>query len=299
MNIITLTLNPAFDVHYTVDEFKPFAENYVSKISVQSGGKGINVSGALKSAGAENTAYVVVGERDFDSFSKGLDIKCKFFLTDGEVRRNITVHTHGMPETRLSTDNFVLKEGVFDKVKCELYSVCGDDTVVVFSGRIPKGVGIDNVTDMLVSLREKGTKIVCDSNSLSLDDLLKIKPWLVKPNEHEVKKLHDGEFTDFALELFERGIENVMVSLGERGIYYYGKNHCFTARPPKIDCISTIGAGDSAIAGFISAYAKGADIESSVKYAVAFGTASCLTQGTNPPAYEDIASIFDKVEISY
>ena len=99
MKIYTLTLNPAFDLHYTIENFKPYSENYVDESLTQSAGKGINISRALRSEGVDNTAFVIVGGNDFDSYSKNLDIDCKYFVTEGDVRKNITVHTKGMPET--------------------------------------------------------------------------------------------------------------------------------------------------------------------------------------------------------
>lgn len=295
MKIYTLTLNPAFDLHYTIENFKPYSENYVDESLTQSAGKGINISRALRSEGVDNTAFVIVGGNDFDSYSKNLDIDCKYFVTEGDVRKNITVHTKGMPETRISLDDFVVKKEIFNDFKKALCHVCDEDTIVTFTGRLPKGIDKQDAKDMLVNIKKTGAKIVCDCNSFNLDDLEEIKPWLIKPNEAEIKELYDGDIMTAGEKLHNSGIDNVMISLGSEGVVCFCNQGFFKVIPPKIEVVSTIGAGDSTIAGFVTAYTKGWNVEDCVKYGVATGTAACLEEGTNPPDKVNIEKIFNEI----
>ena len=292
MKIYTLTLNPAFDLHYTIDDFKPYSENYVHKSLTQSAGKGINISRGLKSAGIENTAYIIVGKNDFESYIRDLDVGYKYYLTPGDVRKNITVHTKDMPETRISLDDFYVDKAVFENLKNDLYSVCDENTIVTFTGRLPKGIEKQCAVDMLASIKKTGAKIVCDCNSFTFEDLEYIKPWLIKPNETEIKQLYNGDVKIAGEKLQKSGIETVVISMGGEGVLFFYKNGMLKVKPPKIHVISTIGAGDSTIAGFITAFTKGMDVEDCVKYAVASGTAACLEEGTNPPSIERIEEIY-------
>ena len=105
--IYTITLNPAFDLHYEMDEFVPFSENYVKKAKKSPGGKGINVSKALSVMGVSNKAYVVLGKENGDEFLNGLkDIDIEPFYEEGRIRENITIHPEKGKETRISLDNF-------------------------------------------------------------------------------------------------------------------------------------------------------------------------------------------------
>ena len=95
----------------------------------------------------------------------------------------------------------------------------------------------------------------------------------------------------------DHGVANVMVSLGEQGAMLLHEGSCYIATPPAIDAKSTIGAGDSTLAGFIAAADRGKSPADCLKNAVAYGTAACLTPGTLPPTAEDIAKICSKVQI--
>ncbi len=292
MNIFTLTLNPAFDLHYTIDNFKPYGENYVYKSLTQSAGKGINISRALKSAGVENTAYIIVGKNDFESYTRNLDVDYKYYLAKGDVRKNITVHTKDMPETRISLDDFCVDKSVFEKLKDDLYSVCDESTIVTFTGRLPKGIDKQEAIDMLVDIKKTGAKIVCDCNSFTFEDLESIKPWLIKPNETEIKQLYAGDVILAGEKLQKSGVENVIISMGGEGVLFFSEKGMLEVKPPKINAVSTIGAGDSTIAGFIASYVRGMKIENCVKYAVAFGTAACLEDGSNPPDIIKVEDIY-------
>ena len=292
MNIFTLTLNPAFDLHYTIDNFKPYGENYVYKSLTQSAGKGINISRALKSAGVENTAYIIVGKNDFESYTRNLDVEYKYYLAKGDVRKNITVHTKDMPETRISLDDFCVDKSVFEKLKDDLYSVCDESTIVTFTGRLPKGIDKQEAIDMLVDIKKTGAKIVCDCNSFTFEDLESIKPWLIKPNETEIKQLYAGDVILAGEKLQKSGVENVIISMGGEGVLFFSEKGMLEVKPPKINAVSTIGAGDSTIAGFIASYVRGMKIENCVKYAVAFGTAACLEDGSNPPDIIKVEDIY-------
>ena len=103
--------------------------------------------------------------------------------------------------------------------------------------------------------------------------------------------------SDFAKELCTRGIENVMISLGEQGALLATDRTCVAATPPAVNALSTIGAGDSTIAGFIAAYCESKDDMEMLRTAVSYGTAACLRSGTTPPTQADVAEIYKNVKI--
>ncbi len=301
MKIITLTLNPAFDIHCNAENFTAERENIADITSKCTGGKGINISRALAKCGIKNTAFVVLGNENAEEFCKKTDlsnIDLKTVTVDGRIRENITVHTKGRPETRISFTGFKANDTIIDEISEELFkTVCSDD-VVVLSGRLPVGVSIGTVKNMLTQLRKKGIKTVIDSQSFTPDDLLECRPFLIKPNQEEIASYCKTEnFSDVAGKLHKNGIENVMVSLGKDGALLVCNDGIFTAKPPKIQAVSTIGAGDSMIAGFLSALLLKKSRKECLINAVAFGTAKCLKDGTNPPRIEDIERIKSEIEV--
>ncbi len=303
MKIITLTLNPAFDVHADGEFFTPFSENLFKLKSRDAGGKGINVSRALNVDEIKNLALLLLGEDNGKEFLTKLDeekITHKEFFIKGAIRENITLHSDNK-ETRISFEGFSATDGDFNKLK-ELTEK-EEGSVIVFSGRLPSGISKDKVIDFLCSLKEKGCKIVLDSKSLAKEDLLKIKPFLIKPNEEEILKYSDIDSLEInslikgAKSLKEQGIENVLVTLGEKGAVLISDEGVFLCSVPEITAVSTIGAGDSTIAGFISGIKRGLSVEETLKRALAFGTAACLTEGTKAPKKSDIESIINEIKI--
>ena len=153
-------------------------------------------------------------------------------------------------------------------------------------------------------LKISGARVVIDSRSFTLEDIKECAPWLIKPNQEEIsayfkkdiRSLKDAE--KCALELARAGVENVLISLGELGALLAVKDRVYSAEPPKIEAVSTIGAGDSMIAGFIAATASGEDERVALIRSVAFGSAACLTEGTRPPRTEDVKQIIKSIKLS-
>ncbi len=305
-NIITIALNPAYDLHYNIENFTPFKENYVSGIRIEAGGKTVNISRVLHVNGTESAAYVVMGRdncRDFVAQlgRDGLDYRA--FYVDGRIRENITIHSEGMPETRISLDSFSINDKVLDDLYEDISKIVTDRTIIAFCGKVPRGVTIRSVSGFLLKLKSLGAKIALDSNSFKTEDLVGVGPWLIKPNEQEIQAFSDKkiETADDAIEVAKKlcalGIENVIVSLGRAGAVYVNRDHAYEAHVPDVKVISTIGAGDSTVAGFIAAAAEGKSDRECFAEAQSYGCAACMSDGTLPPTPENIAYVRGEVEI--
>ena len=297
--ITTLTLNPAYDVHANISRFVICRENIAESVSRDIGGKGINISRALKENGIENTAVIILGSDNSEDFKKALvteGLECKIIECRGRIRENITVHPADSEETRLSFKGFSCDASLLSEIE----KYIPEDGIVTFTGSLPGGISADAAEKFLLCLKEKGLKLVIDSKSVTLDMLRRIKPWLIKPNAEEIEayfggKMCEDELYKKALELNRRGIENVMISLGGDGAILSCGGKLYRAYAPKINVISTIGAGDSAIAGFIAADGC---VEARLKNAIAYGSAACLREGTNPPLEKDIEYIKKTVTVN-
>ena len=296
MKIITLTLNPAFDIHCFAEAFKPYGESVVDIISKDAGGKGVNISRALTENGTESRAVLIVGDANGEEFlsmlkSDGLTTEAVF--VNGRIRENITLHEKDKPETRISFRGFSCEKEILSKIKEVIGEVDGN-TVITMTGSLPVGITGADVLALLRELKEKGAKVVIDSKSITLADLIGFKPWLIKPNHDEAEGYTGkriGSYEDaleIAKELHLSGISNVIISLGGEGAVLSSDEGEFYVKAPRIEAISTIGAGDSMIAGFIQGEAEGETAEEKLKRAVAFGSAACLTEGTKPPRREDV-----------
>ena len=307
MKIVTLTMNPAFDLHCYVPDFKPFHENLAQITDFEAGGKGVNISRALCANGVENTAVVVVGEENAEQFRRALRRDRMSFQaveTAGRIRENVTIHTAQSEETRISFSGFTADAETLSAVLTIIDSLAEDgDMILAAAGRIPSGVAMEEVCAFLTALCEKGIRIVIDSKSFSVSDLASVRPWLIKPNQEEISAYLNREISYFsdasegAKLLCNMGIENVMVSLGGHGAMLVNAEQTLIANAPSVKVRSTIGAGDSTIAGFLAATVNGASRAESLRTAVAYGSAACLTEGTRPPQPEEVGRLFEMITV--
>ena len=304
MKIYTITLNPAYDVHAYAEHFAPFHENLANVTSRESGGKGVNLSRALKNGGTEHTTIVVLGKDNCAEFKADLEtagLRTLFLEKPGRIRENLTLHCADAPETRISFSGFPVDDSLLDEVAA-LMEV-DEDTVITFTGRVASGMSMEKVKAFLKAFQAKGVKIVLDSKSFGLEDIFEIAPWLIKPNQEEVSEYLGcsintiEEAVEKARIFAQHGVANVMVSLGEQGAMLLHGDDCYIATPPAINAMSTIGAGDSTLAGFIAAAGRGEDAAGCLQNAVTYGTAACLTEGSLPPTAADIADIYPKVQV--
>ena len=306
--IRTITLNPSFDLHYTVPDFEAGKENLVTAVEIEAGGKGINTSRALSANGVKNLAYLVVGTENGASFVAQLKrdgMTCRVFETEGRIRENLTVHPDHGKETRISLNTFRVPEQVFNTFAAELFAEDLQNLLISFSGRIPMGLEKNRVIEMLKKLIAGGAKVVVDSSSFTPDDLREIHPWFIKPNEQEIEGFSESvpkstkEAATVAKKLVQNGIsETVMISLGGDGAAWSDGKDCYVLHVPKIEHpVSTIGAGDSTIAGLLAGTAEELPIGQVLSLGVAYGTAACMTPGTQPPRPEDLQMVLSRIRI--
>ena len=304
MKIYTLTLNPAYDIHATAKLLSLGCENLADVTSRQAGGKGVNISRALQSHNIQNTAVVVLGKENCGDFTrelKDIGLDCLYLQREGRIRENLTVHCTDGPETRISFRGFSVDESILTEISEKLF--VDEDTIVTFTGSVPAGISHDSVLAFLQDLANKGAKLVLDSKSLTLEDIFALKPWLIKPNQEEISAYFNcwigsvEQALEKAAVFAQHGTTNVMISLGEQGAMLIHGGKTYLAKPPVIHAVSTIGAGDSAIAGFIAAAMAGKDPGECLQTAVTYGSAACLTEGTLPPLPQDTAAIFPSVKL--
>lgn len=303
MKIITLTLGPAFDMHCHADRLVLDHENLVYMDLCQAGGKGVNISRALVNNGIANLALLVLGQENADSFLRNLDadgVTYEAITVPGRIRENITIHT-GATETRISFPGFRVEKDVLPQVEEKLLALVDADTVVTMTGRVAEGMEVADVIAMLRKAAAKGARIVVDSRSFTLEDLKDLKPWLIKPNQEEISAYLGREISSLeqtleeARALHEAGIANVMISMGGDGALLVCDAGAYIAVPPKVDVKSTIGAGDSSIAGFAACPSPKA--EDRLRWAVAYGSAACMAAGTLPPEPRDVTMILENIQL--
>jgi 1-phosphofructokinase family hexose kinase len=306
MKIVTVTLNPAFDLHCYAEAFLPYHENVFEITARDAGGKGINVSRALTQNGVENVAACIVGRENGEEFLKMLEkegIRTAAVFVDGRIRENITLHEKEKSETRISFPGFFAMPSVLSEVR-EAIGEIRDGDICVFSGSVPPGISEAAIVSFLTELKASGASLVIDSKSLSLDSLSALRPFLIKPNAEEAEKALGFSIDSIAAAanaakaLREKGIENVLLSLGGEGAVLATAKGVYYASAPAVSVLSTIGAGDSTIAGFLSALAEGLGSKEMLARAVAFGSAACEREGTAPPLAANVRRLEKNIVVN-
>ena len=307
MKVYTITLNPVYDIFYRVPVIHFGEENQASSVDLYTGGKGVNVSRALLSCGYDTTAYLLLGHENCQSFIEGLtvnQIPTRLFYTDGRMRENVTLIDGDGKETRIIMNNFSANPETLSYILSTLKKEATPDDIIACCGRFPAGIPTADTVSFIEGLKEITDKVVLDTKSIGLTDLLEIAPWFIKPNQKEVEALvgYPCDSKESALkaaeELYTKGIANVFITLGEKGAVYCGELGKCTVNIPKITPLSSVGAGDSTVAGFITGYMDDPTMKNCASTACAYGTACCLEPGTNPPTKEKIAVIKSQITVS-
>ncbi|WNY69743.1 1-phosphofructokinase [Borreliella andersonii] len=300
--IYTLTLNPSVDYKIVLKEFHEESLNYALNNNFFAGGKGINISIVLKNLGKPSTALGFLGGFTGDYIRFSLDsrgIKNDFIKIKYDTRLNIKMIANGK-ETEINANSPDISENEFELLKDRLKSLT-NNSILVMSGSVPSDLG-DNAYNEIANSISNDVKLIIDTSGKPLKKILGLNPFLIKPNIYELEDLFNTKFDStkelikIGKSLVESGVQNIIISMGSAGaIFIGGKNVAFRAFVPKINSVSTIGAGDSVIAGFLYAFDNGSTLEDSFKFGVAAGTATALKG--NLCEFQDVKKMLCEIRI--
>lgn len=281
--IYTVTLNPAIDYYITTENLVLDAVNRAQTESISFGGKGINVSLVLKELGVKSVALGFIGGFTGDALENHLKqkgIHCDFVKVKGNTRINLKLNNTDINATGPS----ITKQDL-DALYQKLESVQNGDFLIL-SGSVPKCLPQNIYQTIIERLKNKGINFVVDAEKDLLLETLKYKPFLIKPNHHELGEIFNTTINDFktalqyAKELQTKGAQNVMVTLGSNGAVLLDANgKTYTQTAPNGKVISAVGAGDSAVATFVAEYLNSKSYKNCLKYAVAAGSATAFSHG--------------------
>lgn len=303
MQIVTITLSPALDVHCTLPTLELGKETLVTSTLRCAGGKGINLSRALTVNGVANTAVAVLGEENGREFAASLlaeGLNLLPLYVPGRIRENLTLHPETGKETRISFPGFAVPGNLLARVR-ELLPKLERGDVITLTGRIPAGVKVGEVTAFLRSLKAQGALVVVDSGNYPLEEIRALHPFLIKPNQEEVSRLCGREIdaanAPQAAKPLTGVAEQVLVTLGGDGAVLFAPEGVYAATFPPVPVCSTVGAGDSTIAGFLAGLARGLSTGQVLALALSYGTAACLREGTLPPLPQDVERLLPAVSV--
>ena len=303
--IITLTANPALDIYSKTEKLEPNDKLRCEKPIIDPGGGGINVSRVIKRLGGESTAVYARGGHTGDLFSdllKKEGIKEDSLIVQRDLRQNFAVtetstgnlYRFGFPGAKLEEFEY---EALLERV-----DKCKRGSFLVASGSLPPGAPPDFYARAAARANNCGLKFVLDTSGSSYKGVLNEGAYLLKPNKKELQDItgEDAESREqqekILLHILDRyPVKIIVLSLGEDGALLATNGRVKHYPAPQVEHVSSIGAGDSMVAGMVFSLSTGQPVEKAILYGLACGSATIKSPGTELLQKEDVEFLYDKL----
>jgi 6-phosphofructokinase 2 len=303
--IYTVTLNPSLDITLEVEELVYDDVNGIVKEKKRAAGKGIDVSRVIKELGGQS---IVLG---FAGGYNGLELEGRLLnegvLTDftrihEETKTNITIFQRKKKiQTLLSVPEPTISPLEIATFYHRIKEIPKGSYVVV-SGNPPLGVNEYFYGQIIMSLKEKGARVVLDADKTPLKNGVSASPYVIKPNIHEFGRLVGKNIVDVEeileyAKLYQHLVPYIVVSMGARGTVGISQEGNYYVVPPKVKVRNSIGAGDSLVAGVLFALSEAKGFEEALVLGVACGTASTLNRENGLCLYADVENIHKDIVV--
>ena len=296
-HILTITFNPCIDKSTSVTALAPEKKIVCSTPTFEPGGGGINVARAIKQLGGQATAIYPAGGYSGKFLQTLLEhegVDSLIVATEKHTRENMIVtdlatnlqYRFGMPGQELSRSEWEQCLQLVEQSNAEF---------IVASGSLPPGVPLDIFGRVAKIAKQKNSKLIVDTSGKALEYALKEGVYMIKPNLGELSKLSGKEELGFQeIEQVAKALINnsgctaIVVSMGATGAMLITKNEVYKFSAPPVKRRSTVGAGDSMVAGIVYSLANNKSLQEALSYGVACGTAATLNTGTQLCRREDV-----------
>lgn len=303
--ITTICLNPALDRTVTVDSLVPGQVNRIRSSRTDVGGKGVNVAVVCRRLGMEVQVIGCAGAEGSGKLRAALSaeqVGHAFNTVEGAVRVNMkVVALDGSGVTELNEPGPTLSAEDLDLFFDLAIEKTRQSDYVVITGSLPPGCPADTYRSLIEALAP--VPCILDVSGEALREGIKAKPYLIKPNHHELaatvgRELHTMEDIRQAAQIFvDAGVQHVVVSMGKDGALYVGAEGAFHAPEIPVQVRSTVGAGDSLVGGLLYGLVKQGCMREALRAGAAAGTASVMTEGTQLIIPSDFMRLLEQVHV--
>jgi 1-phosphofructokinase len=276
--VLTVTLNPALDLTVQLPFLRLGEVNRSESLQVHAAGKGLNVAQVLADLGHQLTVTGFLGETNpqaFEQLFAARGFTDEFVRVAGETRSNLKLAETDGRVTDINGPGLAVSEAQCDELLALLQRLAPAHDLVVVAGSLPRGIDSQWFVQLLNSLKALGVRVALDTSGAALRDGLATRPWLIKPNEEELAEARGVDLTGSSALLAEarrlqgEGIEHVVVSQGADGVSWFSPGAALHANPPRVQVVSTVGAGDSLLAGMLHGLLVGWPAERTLAHATA------------------------------
>jgi len=306
--ILTITLNPCIDKTLTIKGFKYGGLNRVEKIRTDVGGKGINVSKVLRNFDTDVFACgIVAGKqgREIIEFLNNNSIPNLMTYAEGETRTNYKiVDIESRITTEINEPGFYVNQDVLEKCIENIKKMLPLTEIMILSGSLPPGASDDIYKRLIEIAKNYDVKVILDADSEKLKRGIEASPYAIKPNLFEFEQLvgtkldsHE-KIISAAKKYIKMGAANIIIiSMGAEGAFFISDSVVYLATPFKIECKSTVGAGDSMVAALAYGLQKGYDFKTIACMAVAAGTITASKEGSDVCTLKEVMENMHYIQI--
>lgn len=305
--VVTITLNPALDLTGSVNELNVGSVSLVQQSNLHAAGKGVNVAKVLSDLGADVTVTGFLGKDNpelFHQLFNDIGVKNEFIEVQGATRINVklveasgNVSDINFPGVQVTADEIARFEET-------LFRLAETHDYFVLAGSLPGGVTAEQCAAWIKALHQQGKKVLFDSSKAALKSGIEAHPWLIKPNDEEL-----GDFVGEHLEtpeqcqaaaqtLSDKGIENIVVSMGADGVMWLNQGKWLRAQPPRMNVVSTVGAGDTLVAGLCWGHMQLMPKNDLLRFATALSALAVSQVGVGLTSQEELENIKQQTEVS-
>lgn len=306
--ISVLALNPAVDISYEIPQLLEYQKVRASQTWYHAGGNGINITrGLLELDAPAHCCSIIAGESGdllLKLLGDSLGERLKWFRVPGETRLNTTILQHSPPcQYEITSIGPEIPPDVLNEV-CDCFLKSAGKGITVLSGHLPPGVPINIYQQLVERVNQQGGRAVVDSHSEALQLAIEAKPWLVRLNHYILEMLMKRRMdtvkdtAEAARMIQQQGVEFVCVTLGDEGAILVDADNSYHCAAPRMHKQSTVGCGDSLVAGLIAAANRGETPEQMLRLGVVCGSATASHPGTELFRRDEIEALCADIEVT-
>lgn len=294
-------MNPALDRELAVPQI---IENEVLRAThsqVDFGGKGFNVSRMIAALGGESVAVGFVGGKSGEILQDGLiasGIRTEFVWLSEETRTNVSIVANGR-YIKVNESGATISKGDFKVLISKIHSLAKAGDWWVLAGSLPPGAPVDAYAQITAVLKKKNAKVVLDTSGVPLAKGCQAGPHWIKPNETELEQIVGIDDPLIGAQaLRTMGVQNIALTLGEKGAFLITNEGVWQGHPPEIVEQNPIGAGDSFLAGLVWALSEEHLLEDAFKWGLACGAGTAEQPGTQVGVIERVTQLKEQVRVT-
>ncbi|WMN90157.1 1-phosphofructokinase [Vibrio parahaemolyticus] len=305
--VVSITLNPALDLTGSVEALKVGSVSLVKQSNLHAAGKGVNVAKVLSDLGAEVTVTGFLGKDNPELFHQlfaEIGVKDEFIEVEGSTRINVKLVESNGEVSDINFPGVQVSSQDISRFEETLFRLADTHDYFVLAGSLPGGVTPELCAAWIEKLHQLGKKVLFDSSKAALTAGIDAHPWLIKPNDEELSDFVGAHLEtpeqcqEAAQTLSDKGIENIVVSMGADGVMWLNQSEWLRAQPPRMNVVSTVGAGDTLVAGLCWGHMQVMPKNELLRFATALSALAVSQVGVGLTSQEELENIKLQTQVS-